>query len=157
MPTALGALPSNKPIPNQRVQVALGVAEAVNHWVAGDAGTGLPNMGISYTPTYPCWWVVRANQIVSAVNGGWNRWDYGIYLSPADLDGQFRTYVVCDVYDSGTVGWLSYAGCASFRLAANTTYTAYLAAGFSSGGVQQTYGGSAYSRLIGVIHGEGVA
>jgi hypothetical protein len=156
MPTPLGVLPSSQPVPNQRCQIAIGVYEGANNWQAGDAGTGLPNMGITYTTRYACFWVIRSNQIVAGVNGGWQRWDYSIYISPADVAGLNHVQVVSDVYDAGTVGWLSYNGLAVFQLAANTAYTAWLAAGYSSGGIQQTYGGSQYSRMIGVIHGEGV-
>ena len=154
MPTALGALPSNKPIPNGRVQVNLGPADAPNHWTAADAGIAL--LGISVTPDYPCWWVIRTNMIVAGVNGGWQRWDYAITCEPADVSGLGSTKVVCDVYDSGTVGWLAYAGLATFRLAAGTAYTSYVRSGYSSGGTQQTWAGSLYSRMVGVTHGEGV-
>jgi hypothetical protein len=156
-PTPLGVLPSDKPIPNQRCQIAIGGYEGANNWQAGDAGITMPYMTISYRPTYDCWWVVRSNQIATGVNGGWQRWDHSIICTPADLDGYNEARIVTDCYDAGTVGWCAWAGCAGFRLGAGTLYTASLVMQYSSGGIQQSYGGSQYSRIIGVAYGEGVS
>ncbi len=155
-PTALGALASNKPIPHQRCQIAVGTGQNANHWQAGDAGVPMPSMSISYQPLLACWWIVRANQILTGVNGGWQRADLAISLSPADADGFALSRIVSDCYDAGTVGWRAYSGIAAFRLAAGTLYTATLVFYYSSGGIQQSYDSFEYARLLGVVHGEGV-
>ena len=65
MPTNLSHLPSNLPVPNNRVQIKRGVGEmAVNFNTATAAGTIVPdnaggNMQISYTPRYQCYWIVH--------------------------------------------------------------------------------------------------
>jgi hypothetical protein len=161
MPTNLGALPSDKPIPNARVQIKLPaaygasqVSNANNGQKSGDGAGGY--MQIQYQPTYTCLWVVRSNFIACGVNGGWQRMDFDIALEPADLDGQtFGCQTVTECYDSTTVGWNGWAGYAVFRLGAGTLYTAFLRHGYSSGGVQQIYYHPEYMRLIGRVVGEG--
>jgi hypothetical protein len=161
-PTALGLLPSNLPIPNQQVQIkrgASGVDLGVNNTIA--SGTKLQDgvgglMQISYTPRYPCYWLVRANSIWRGYDGGWQRCDHGIYVTPADLDGVTFGHQRCvNCYDQNVVQWRTHASSCMFRLAAGITYTAYLAFVYSSGYNQQYHGGTGWHRIFGVVLGEG--
>lgn len=161
-PTNLGALPSELPVPNQRVQIKRGTVwqeERYSNLVA--AGTKMTdgsggNMEISYTPRYPCYWLVRANTMWHGVSGGWQRCDHGIYISPADLDGVTLGHQrPMDLYDNTVVEWRTAAASAMFRLAAGITYTAYLAFVYSSGYYQAYCPLKEYARIFGVVLGEG--
>jgi hypothetical protein len=161
-PVNLGALPSNLPVPNQRVQIKRGVsdsAQTVSNLVA--AGTKLSDgaggfMEISYTPRYNCYWLVRCNSIWHGVSGGWQRCDHGIYITPADLDGVTQGHQrPMALYDNTTVEWRTAAVSHMFRLAAGIAYTAYMAFAYSSGYYQQYWTGPQFTRIFGVVLGEG--
>jgi hypothetical protein len=161
-PTNLGVLPSDLPIPNQRVQIKRGVADGaqqVSNLIA--AGTKLTDgaggfMEISYTPRYNCYWLVRSNTAWHGVSGGWQRCDHGIYISPADLDGVTLGHQQpMDCYDNTTVEWRTGANSCIFRLGAGITYTAYLGFSYSSGYYQAYLSNSQYHRILGVVLGEG--
>ena len=127
MPTNFADLPTNKPIPNGKVQFKRGTSDTsptVNTSTA--AGTVL-----AQTPTistgvveYPCLWVVRANVMCDAggVAGGWRRWDWGLRISPADVNGEvLGKLCCCQVHES--VAWRTYHTQHIFRLAAGTSYS----------------------------------
>jgi hypothetical protein len=161
-PTNLGALPSQLPVPNQRVQRKRGAAVAtgtVSNLVA--AGTKLTDgaggpMEIYYTPRYDCYWLVRSNTAWHGVSGGWQRCDHGIYISPADLDGVTLGHQhPMDCYDNTVVEWRTASGSAMFRLGAGITYTAYLGFSYSSGYYQAYLMNPGYHRIFGVVLGEG--
>ena len=161
MPTNLADLPSNKPIPNARCQMKVGQSNNAFHVNSANNGAKMGDgvggfMEIQYQATYPCLWVVRTNFIFCGVNGGWQRNDHGVYITPADADGQTHgCTTLADVYDSTTVGWIPWSGCAVFRLNAGVLYTAYVVHIYSAGGTQQFYLGPEYARIIGRVVGEG--
>jgi len=161
MPTAYSALPTNAPIPNGRVQIKRGKADvginasslAVGQKIT-DSGGGF--IEIFYTPTYDCWWVVRTQVLTVGISGGWQRCDWAIFITPADMNGVTRGYIhPCQCYDSGTVSWRTSSGSYAFRLRAGVTYNAYLGHQYRSGGEQQYHTGSAWTRIIGRVVGEG--
>lgn len=125
--TALGALPTNQPLPVGSVQRKNGAAEATayfpsNYCLVDGAGN---QMVIGVTPTRPCVWVVQGNFIYNHNNTAWYRFDCGIVLNQNDQRGisvghrgatsQYSVY-----------GWQSFPSSAMFYLAANVTYYAYL-------------------------------
>ena len=164
MPANLADLPSNQPIPNARCQFKTGiwngqtnVTNTISNIQIPDDGLGNSFMEISYTPRYPCLWVVRSNSIWCGISGGWQRVDHTIQINPADADGQVvGGQTIAEVYDNTTVGWCPFPCHAAFRLNAGIAYKAYMAFGYSSGGVQALYYGPEYLRLMGRVVGEGV-
>ena len=161
-PINLGTLPSNLPLPNQRVQIKRGVVDSapqVSNLVTygsklSDGAGGF--MEISYTPRYDCRWLVRSNTMWHGVSGGWQRADHGIMISPADADGVIYGHRRCMLhYDNTTVEWRTASVSAMFRLTAGIAYTAYLAFTYSSGYWQAYHTGKPYTRIFGVVLGEG--
>ena len=163
MPTNLGVLPSDKPIPGNRIQIKRGAADiapAVSNANNGqkyiDGGGGY--MEIYYTPLYPCYWIVKSNVMAHGVadGAGWRRWDHSIYISPADADG-ISQGVQCphQLYDQTTVEWRSVSATCLFRLNAGIAYTAYLATSYVSAGSAHYHTGGIWTRIIGRIVGEG--
>jgi hypothetical protein len=155
-------LPSNLPVPNQRVQIKRGVTgtdQTVSNLVA--SGTKLVGadggpIQISYTPTYPCYWLVRGNAMWHGTSGGWRRCDFGIRITPADLDGiTLGMQCPTQCYPNNVVEWRTWATSCMFRLAAGITYTAYLSFEYSSGDYQQYSVNINYLRILGVVIGEG--
>lgn len=162
MPTPLAQLPSNSPSPNGRVQIKRGAADTVVNLSAGNQGAIIPdgaggNMQISYTPQYPCFWIIRSNIMAHGYPDGvgWRRWDHGIYITPADADG-FTLGFQCphQVYDNTTVEWRTVSGSFCFRLLAGIGYTAYLAHVYQSAGTTQIHTGHQWCRITGRIVGE---
>ena len=163
-PTNLGSLPSNLPVPNQRVQIKRGAAEGtqlVSNLVAAytklsDGVGGV--MDISYTPRYNCYWLVRSNSIWSgaSASGRWDRCDHGIYITPADLNGITLGHQrPMPLYDANVVAWRTAAVSYMFRLAAGITYTASMVFLYSGGYYQQYWTGNGFHRIFGVVIGEG--
>ena len=161
-PTNLGALPSELPLPNQRVQIKRGQADGaqqVSNLIT--PGTKMTDgaggfMEISYTPRYNCYWLVRSNTAWHGISGGWQRCDHAIYISPADLDGiTMGSQHAMDLYDNTTVEWRTASCSTMFRLAAGIAYTAYLAFQYSSGYYQAYLSNKQYHRIFGVVLGEG--
>lgn len=167
MPTNLSDLASNLPAPNGRVQIKRGVGGdgAVNFNTATPAGTMFPDnaggfMQISYTPRYPCFWVVHSCAMAHGYpdGSGWRRWDHGIYITPADADGVTLGFQCPhEIYDNSSVEWRTVAGSCMFRLNPGITYTAYLAHTYITVGTVQLYIGQIWSRIVGRIVGEGVS
>lgn len=161
MPTNLSALPSNLPIPNGRVQFKHGQADTAPSMTQANAGQLLSDgaggyMQIAYTPTYPCWWLVRGNVMTHGIDGAWCRCDYGIDISPADANGVTRGHQTCmQTYPNSTVEWHTYASSAMFRLNAGIAYTASLSWVYSYSNTQQYHTGPNWLRIIGRIIGEG--
>ena len=161
-PVNLGALPSELPVPNQRVQIKRGAGDGAHTvWNGIAANTKMTDgaggvMDISYTPRYDCYWLVRTNTAWHGLSGGWQRCDHGIYISPADLDGvNLGHQHPMDCYDNTVVEWRTASGSHMFRLAAGITYTASLVFVYSSGYYQQYLSNSQYHRILGVVLGEG--
>lgn len=163
-PTNLSALSSNLPIPNARVQIKRGTADAAaNVNTSTPGGTGIYDansnlMGITYTPRYPCFWVVHSNIMAHGYpdGTGWRRWDHGIYISPADADGVTLGFQCPhELYDNSTVEWRTVGGSAMFRLQAGVGYTAYLAHAYITAGTAQYHVGQQWCRIVGRIVGEG--
>jgi hypothetical protein len=163
MPTNLGALPTNLPFTNGKVQIKRGAVDASvtvtnannGHWITD--GTGNP-MTLVYTPRYPCFWVVHSNVMSHGVADGvgWRRWDHNIYLAPADANGiQYGVQAPAEVYDQTTIEWTTRAASAVFRLSAGVTYTVGLMTGYTSAGSVRYHTGPAWLRIIGRIVGEG--
>lgn len=161
-PTNLGVLPSNLPLPNQRVQIKRGQVDGapeVSNLVAYGSklidGAG-GYMEISYTPRYDCRWLIRSNVMWHGKDGGWQRADHGLVLSPADADGITIGHQRCMLmYNNTTVEWRTAACSAMFRLRAGITYNASIQFLYSSGYWQRYHHGPAYTRLIGLVLGEG--
>jgi hypothetical protein len=162
-PINLAALPSNQPAPTPLVQIKRGVADTavnVNNTVA--YGTKLSDgsggfMQISVTPTYNCWWVVRANVMSHGIDYGWERWDWGIMISPADAEGVTLGAQRCmQTYPNSTVEWRTASASYCFRLNAGVAYTAYLTHQNSSGYTQAYHTGPRWVRIMGRLVSEGV-
>jgi hypothetical protein len=165
MPTALELLPSNLPAPTGRCQIKRGGSNAnavvrYNNTVA--AGTKHSDgvggfLEISVTPRYACYWLVTGNLITHGVNGSWQRMDWGIRITPNDVNGtSLAAKIATQCYDLTTVEWQTTTGSYMFRLAANTTYTAYLSFEYSSGFNQEIHCNQAWTRIMGRIIGESV-
>jgi hypothetical protein len=124
--TALGALPTNQPLPVGSVQRIMGAAEATPVIPNGNAfSNGAGPMAITVTPSRPCVWVVQANFIHNHNVAGWYRFDAGIYLNQNDLRGVAVGHRGA-TSNFSVYGWQSFASSAMFYLAANISYTAYL-------------------------------
>jgi hypothetical protein len=160
MPTNLGVLPSDKPIPNGRVQIKRGASDAGVSLTAANVGYVLLDgqggqMKVSYTPTYPCWWIVRGNVMTHGLDGGWMRSDFAIDISPADADGVTRGFECPMQTYGGTIEWHTWAGSYMFKLNAGVAYSAYLIWAYSQGYTQQYHCGPAWCRITGRVVGEG--
>lgn len=163
MPTNLGILPATKPIPGARAQIKRGGADTVvsvtnavaQGTILSDGAGG--DMRIVYTPTYPCYWVVRGNVMTHGIDVIWSRVDYSIRITPADADGVVVGYQCpMQVYANTTVEWRSWAGSYMFKLNPGVAYTAYLAFEYSYGYTQQYHTGPSWLRITGRVVGEGV-
>lgn len=164
MPTNLSQLPSNLPVPGNRVQIKRGAADTlVNFNTATAAGTVVPdgaggNMQISYTPRYQCYWIVHTNIMAHGYPDGigWRRWDHGIYCTPADADGiVLGSQCPHEVYDNTSIEWRSVGTSFKFRLLPGITYTASLTHVYLTAGTVQVHTGYIWCRIIGRIVGEG--
>jgi hypothetical protein len=163
-PTNLAALPSNQPIPNGRVQIKRGAADTIfglgftqDPQPIPDGGGGF--MQISYTPRYPCYWVVHCNIMAhgNAAGGGWRTFQFSIHISPNDADGVSETAGgSLPVYDNTTVEWRTASVGAMFRLNAGTAYTAILYFDDVSSSNVGMHTGNMWCRIMGRIVGEGV-
>lgn len=162
MPTPLAQLPSSEPIPNGRIQIKRGAADtavntnnATGNVPISDGAGGI--MAIYYTPTAPCFWIVRSNMMAHgyADGTGWRRWDHGIMITPADADG-YTTGFQCpeQLYDQTTVEWRTVSGSFCFRLLPGIRYQAYLANLYVSAGTAQYHTGNMWCRIMGRIVGE---
>jgi hypothetical protein len=164
MPTNLGLLSSDKPLPNGKVQMRRGVADGSATVANANSGQKIIDNGggvmeIYYTPTYPCYWVVHSNIMAHGYpdGTGWRRWDHLIAISPADADG-VTTGFECphQLYDNTSVEWRTVGASAMFRLNAGVAYTAYLATSYTSAGSVRYHTGPIWLRMVGRIVGEGV-
>jgi len=160
-PTNFGDLLPNVPMPNGAAQVKRGVADSYTNYTSGNAaGTVFPDgsgglMQISVTPSMPCYWLTQGEMLWWSPDAIWSRGDYGLRLSPADLDGrsaQART--IAPVHAS--VPWRRYSGCMMWRLAANTAYTCSLTWEYSGGYNHQFSTAPVWHVLHGLLLAEGV-
>ena len=164
MPTPLAILPTNKPLSNGRVQIKRGVADTAVTVSNANSGQKISDgaggfIQISYTPVYPCWWIVHSNIMSHGYpdGAGWRRWDHQICITPADALGVTMGYQCPHQnYDNSTVEWRTVAGSCSFSLLAGTAYTAYLTTSYLSAGNLQYHTGPQWVRIVGRIVGEGV-
>lgn len=168
MPTNLGALKSDELAPTGRVQIKRGVVDTAqqlsNVVPAGtkynDGAGGF--MQISVTPRYDCRWIVKANMMCHQISnsGTWERLDFMIAISPNDVDGRAVGVQQCTQNfwnNNGSapiVEWRTYAAYTSFRLAANTAYTASIQHAYSSGWLQTIHTGHLWCRILGRVVGE---
>jgi len=162
-PTPLGALPLNQPAPLGQGQVKMGVTDGqtnYNNTVAAvsikDAPTGSNPIAISITPQYDCWWRVTANNIwYSPDSGVWCRADWGIDLSPVDLDGYYRCYATMCL--AGPATQWNHGHCtAVYHLKGGTLYTATMMWISSPNGYNQAiWNGGGYTGLSGHTFSEG--
>jgi len=164
MPTNLGVLPTNQPLTNGRVQIKRGAVDNLYQPNTGTpGGSGITDgagnlMGINYTPTYNCYWVVKSNVMAHGWNdgAGWRRWDHGIYINPADANGiSLGFQCPHQLYDASIVEWRTVSGTAMFKLNGGVGYTAYLGHSYLSAGTIDVYTGPAWIRIVGRIVGEG--
>lgn len=163
MPTNLGALPTTAPFPGARAQIKRGAADTtVNVSNQTPQGTILSDgaggdMRIVFTPTYPCWWVVRGNVMSHGVDAVWSRVDYSIRITPADAEGVVVGFQCpMQVYANSTVEWRSWSSSYMFKLNAVIAYTAYLAFEYSYGWTQRYHTGPNWLRIMGRAVGQGV-
>jgi hypothetical protein len=165
-PTPLGLLPSNLPLPNQRVQVKRGAPNGIDYTVSNQvaAGTILNDgaggpMSVSYQPRYACYWLVRTNSIWrgrSDSDAAWRRCDHGIRITPADALGVTVGYKrPAPLYPSSVVQWRTHACSFLFKLNPGITYTASMTFEYSSGYWQEYHSAANFHRIIGVVLGEG--
>ena len=159
-PTNLGDLSNILPIPNGAVQVKRGITDTYPQWANAQAGVIMTDgsggpMQISVTPSMPCYWLVTACTAWAGVVAAWNRADFGIRLSPADIDGrniQARTATATH----SSVPWRTYSGSMMWRLAAGVTYTAGLYFEYATATVMfSTH--PQWHTLYGILLAEGVA
>lgn len=153
MPTNFADLPTDEPFPNGKVQFKRGTSDTfptVNTSTAiGSILAQSPSISTGVVE-YPCLWVVRANVLADSggVAGGWRRWDWGIRISPADVNGEVvGIRVPCLVNES--VAWRSYHGQFIFRLAAGTNYTASLTHEYMSAVSARYLTGPLWYRIMG--------
>lgn len=160
-PTNFGDLLSNTPIPNGACQVKRGVVDSYNNYTSGNAaGTvfhdgSSGSMQISVTPTRAAYWLVTGEMIWWSPDAIWSRGDYGLRLSPVDLDGRRGIQIICPVHSS--VPWKRYSGSMMYRLAANTAYTASLTWEYSAGYNHQWSSAPVWHKIMGMLIAEGVA
>lgn len=164
MPTNLGVLATDKPFLNGKVQIRRGAADLGRNYTSANAGQAITDsngaqMAITYTPTYPCYWVVKTNVMAHGLNdgAGWRRWDHSIGLSPADVNGDSTGFQSPgSIYDyTGGPEWRTFSCSAMFRLAAGTAYTSYLVFTYVSAGTAIVHVGSMWCRIVGRIVAEG--
>ena len=112
-------------------------------------------MQIAVTPSVPAYWLVTGEMLCWSPDAIWSRGDYGIRISPADLDGRtLGSQCICPVHSS--VHWKRYRICTLFRLAANTAYTASLTWEYSGGYNHQFSYHGQWHQITGMLLGEGV-
>lgn len=159
MPTALGVLPSNKPLPSGVCQIMRGAIDGAIT-VSGAGGAGMTDgqgrlMQIAYTPSYACWWQIKANVMWIAASGSpWRRVDYSINISPGDANGVTYFQIAAEAADG--MGWRHQAGNAMFKLNPGVAYNVWLAYAYSGGNSQQYHTSPYNFRLLGRVLGEGV-
>lgn len=163
-PVNLADLPTNAPFRNGKVQIKRGAADTVYNVSAGNNGQKISDGAggfaeIYFTPVYPCWWIISSNVMTHGYPDGvgWRRWDHGLRITPADVNGVLLGYQCCQqVYDNGTIEWDTVAGTCAFKLAAGIAYTAYLTSEYTSAGTVQIHTGPQWLRIVGRVVGEGV-
>jgi hypothetical protein len=159
MPTNLGDLYANRPVPNGKIQIKRGVEGSVDVANITPYGTKLSDGAggfyeISYTPTYACYWVVRANVMAHQATGNvWQRWDYRLNITPADADGATGITCIAELHTS--LSWRTFVTNARFRLNPGIAYTAFLTHQYSTGDWHRYHTNGLYTRLVGRIVGEG--
>ncbi len=160
-PTNFGDLLSNVPIPNGACQFKRGAADSYTNYTSNNAaGTVFPDgsgglMQISVTPTMPAYWLVTGDMIWWSPDAIWSRGDYGLRISPLDLDGRRGMQFICPVHSS--VAWKRYSGSMMYRLAANTAYTASMTWEYSAGYNHQFSTSPLWHGITGMLIAEGVA
>jgi hypothetical protein len=160
-PTNLGDLPTNLPYPNGSAQVKRGAVDSYTDYTTGIAygtvfhdGAG-GQMRISVTPLYPAFWLTTAEMLWWSPDVAWSRGDFGIRLSPADLDGRGPTAMArTAVAVHHDVPWRRYSGSMMWRLAAGITYTASMTWELSSGFRQEFSTAPLWHQLTGLLVGE---
>jgi hypothetical protein len=152
----LGTLPSNAPPPTGNVQRDFGVAEATAVCNGSPLliGSGAQSLGISITPARRCYWVVKANILISS-SGNWARVDFGIYVAPvADLDGQ--TVGCRAAHSTATgLGWQSLSLSAMFHVEAGVSYTAQVS-NFIADPATSYHQARRHMNMFGYTIGEGL-
>ena len=167
MPTIFANLPTNKPVPNGKVQFKKGASEdnvgydgntPANTKLLADTVGGVMDITtpIAADMLYPCIWIVRGNVMAVAYGpGAWRRWDWGINISPADADGRVvGCQVPIQLHES--VSWRSSHGQCAFRLNAGTQYTASLVNRSVSNNAIAYHRGHMFHRIMGRMVSMGV-
>ena len=163
-PTNLGDLSSGQPIPNGAVQVKRGVVDSYTNYTTGVAyGTVFPDgagglMQLRVTPTMPCYWLTSGGMLWWSPDAVWSRGDWGIRLSPADLDGRGAAAMArCAFAVNSAVPWRNYSMSMLWRLNAGITYTASMTWEYSVGYNQQFSTSPLWHQFTGLLLAEGVA
>jgi hypothetical protein len=162
-PTNFGDLATNKPFPNGAMQVKRGVKDTyTNYTSAVAAGTVFPDGGgtgglmqLTVTPIVPCFWLTTAESLWWSPDAIWSRGDFGLRLSPADLDGR-SAMARCAVAVNSAVPWRRYATSMMWRLSANIVYTVSMTWEYSSGYNQQFSTSPLWYQIYGLLLGENV-
>jgi hypothetical protein len=162
-PINLGNLPLNLPAPLGQGQVKPGVTDGATNFTNAVAavsikdstgGAGNP-IAISVTPRYDCYWRVTANNIWYSPDAVWTRADWGIDLSPADMDGYIRCYGMMCLAGASTQ-WNHGHLTAIYHLRGGTLYTATMMwIASPSGYNQQIWNGGGYTSMSGHTLAEG--
>jgi hypothetical protein len=153
-PAYLGALPLDQPAPTGLVQLKRGAGGQIavpgnySPLVDGIGGT----MKIAITPTRPGWWCLRAETIF-ITNANWISFAWYIEVLPADYNGDQSTWNYCTMHSAQ--GWQQSCLDATYRLKANTAYTAEMRFAFTQGEQQYFYAGPGYTFIAGEFVGEG--
>jgi hypothetical protein len=160
-PTNLGDLPTGQPIPNGAVQVKRGIVDSYTNYTSGTAvPTTFPDgagglMQISVTPSMPCYWLTTAAMLWWCSAAAWYRADFGMRLSPSDLDGRNAQMRVAVAVHS-SVPWRYYNGSMMWRLSAGITYTCSMTFEYAVNTAQFSTSPS-WHALFGLLLAEGAA
>jgi len=120
-PTALGARRSDMPLPVHSIQRNFGNNTGTQNWPAAGVTFGAGwNMQIGVRPERRCVWVVEAQMILYRTAGAWSRADWGLYCTPADLNG--KTFQQAANTDEHGGNWHTDAMSCVWFLEANTSY-----------------------------------
>ena len=156
-PVALGALPSEQPVPTGLQQFKRGASAAqvvcpANNSIMYD-NAGAPMQVAITTGSRPGWWVIRAENIFIIGDAAWYYFAWYVQLSPADATGWSIDYAHHRLHSA--LGWQQSCIDTAFKLNASTTYTATMYFRDRQAGTVYYFTGPEYCTISGEFIAEG--
>lgn len=151
-PVNLADRPTNVPLPVGSVQRTFAAPNATTAFPAAGTvlGTGTA-LQIAVTPPRRCFWVVTAS-LIQYCTAGWVRNDWGLRLTPADLNG--RSVVQCAMGLESGGNWQFDAVETNWYLEANTAYVCAMVC-YIQGANCNYYQSEAHTNIFGYTIGDG--